>query len=113
MATDRAADRRVKFYGVHDLGSHWQAERAAAVLEHFDPTATARTVADVIELHNAQLFAANGLFPAAYGDEQQTTARARVRVARGVVGRFFNALNEGNLAAQVGEVGYQYHSDLL
>ncbi|WP_324276873.1 hypothetical protein [Blastococcus brunescens] len=113
MATDHAADRRVKFYGVHDLGSHWQAERAAAVLEHFDSTAVSRTVADVLELHNAQLFAANGLFPGAYSDEQQATARARVRVARSVVGRFFNALNEGNLAAQVGDVGYEYHSDLL
>jgi hypothetical protein len=94
-------------------GSHWQAERAAAILETFGSTRTDRTIADVIELHNAQLFAASGLFPAAYSDEQQATARARVPAVRGAVGRFFNALNEDNLAAEVGEVEYQYHTDLL
>jgi hypothetical protein len=113
MAADRTVDRRVKFYGVHDLGSHWPAQRAATILEHFDSTATARTIADVIELHNAQLFAANGLFPDAYSDEQQAAARVRVPAVRGAVGKFFNALNEDNLAAQVGDVGYQYHADLL
>jgi hypothetical protein len=113
MATEDATERRLKFYGLNDYGTYWQVERAVEILVHYDPSAPAQTISDVIELHHAQLFAANGLLPAAYSDEQRAACRARVPAVRGVIGKFFNALTEDALASHVRDVDHNYHVDLL
>jgi hypothetical protein len=47
MATKDAADRRLKFYGLNDYGTYWQVERAAEILERYDPSSSVQTISDI------------------------------------------------------------------
>lgn len=113
MATEDAAERRLKFYGPNDYGTFWQVERAADFLERYEPPNIAPTLSDVLELHNAAQFAEHDFFPASYSEEQRAACRARVPQLRSAVGRYFNALDETNIAEVIVDVDFEYHSDLL
>jgi hypothetical protein len=112
MTTEDAPKQRLKFYGLSDYGTYWQLEQVVNILEQYDASAT-RTITDVIELHNVQLFAERDLFPQETTDSQRATYKMRARELRQVVGRFFNGINEGNVATVIEDVGFQYHDDLL
>ena len=113
MANEDPADRRVKFYGLNDLGTYSQMEHAVKILEHYDPPSTARTVSDVLELYNVQLFAENSVFPNFYSDSQREACEALIPELRKTVGKFFSTINDANIASILVNVGYQYHADLL
>lgn len=113
VATDRGAERRLKFYGINDYGSFWQVQRAVALLETLDLAATPSSIADVIELHNAQQFVEHNLLPSSSTDEQRAVYRAQVPKLQAAVGKFFNALDDSNLESRVVDVGFEYHADLL
>jgi len=106
-------DRRLKYYGPGDYGTYYQIEQAAELLAGFDPSAAVGTVSDVIELHNAQLFAANNLLPADLTESQRTRVQEVLPRLRATVGKYFNSLNDTNLASGITDVGYEYHEDLL
>src|SRR4051812_35820014 len=76
MATDRGAERRLKFYGTNDYGTFWQVQRAAALLETLDSAVAPSSIAEVIELHNAEQFVENNLLPSSSTDEQRAAYRA-------------------------------------
>jgi hypothetical protein len=88
-------------------------ERAADVLAQYDAASTIGSISDILELHNARLFAENNLFPASYSDSQRAAARALIPELRKTVAKFFNALNDANLASMVIDVDFEYHGDLL
>jgi hypothetical protein len=113
VATDDTADRRVKFYGLNDYGTYFQVVRAAEIVEHYDASHTTCAISDILELYNAQLFAEADLFPNWYTDSQRATCRAVISELRKAVGKFFNAINEANVASVVVDVDYTYHVDLL
>lgn len=113
MATDDAADRRVKFYGLNDYGTYFQVARAAEIVEHYGPSSTTDAISDILELYNAQLFAEGNLFPNSYTDSQRAACREVIPELRKAVGKFFNAINEANVASVVVDVDYTYHADLL
>jgi hypothetical protein len=113
MANEDPAGRRVKFYGLNDYGTYFQVEHAVKILEHDEPSSTSRTVSDILELYNAQLFAENNLFPKMYPDKQREACQALVPELRKTVAKFFNAINDANIASVVIDVGYEYHGDLL
>jgi hypothetical protein len=105
--------RRVKFYGLNDLGTHFQAEQAVKVLERYDSSSMALSISDVLELYNAQLFAEHSVFPKSYTDEQRAACKALIPKLRATVGRFFSTIRNATLASVVVDVDYQYHDDLL
>lgn len=113
MATEDAADRRLKFYGLSDYGTYWQLDQAVTILERYDASAVGRTISDVIELYNAQLFAEKDLFPDGTTESQRAAIKARIPELRQAVARFFNAITEENVATVVVDVEHQYHADLL
>jgi hypothetical protein len=113
MTTADAAGRRVKFYGLNDYGTYSQVEQAAEALEHYDPTSTTRTISDVLELYNVQLFAESNLFPHSYTDGQRAAAQAGIPEIRKTVAKFFNSISDGNVASVVVDVDHEYHADLL
>jgi hypothetical protein len=113
MTGDEAADRRLKFYGPYDLGTGFQLERLAEVLESFDPTASPTDASDVIELYNARQFLDHDLLPKTYDDERRAHCRALIPNLKFTVAKFFNGLNEDNLAIAVVSVNWQYQDDLL
>jgi hypothetical protein len=105
--------RRVKFYGLNDLGTHFQEEQAAKVLERYDASSTVLSISDVLEFYNAQLFAEHSVFPNSYTDEQRAACKALIPKLRVTVGRFFSTIRDATLASVVVDVDYQYHDDLL
>src|SRR6266568_4163099 len=113
MATEGTADRRLKFYGLNDYGTFFQVEHAAEILEHYDPSSTANTISDILELHNAQLFAASNLFPKSYTDSQRVACQALIPELRTAVAKFFNAMDDANIASIIVGVDFEYHADLL
>ena len=78
MRSEPSAGRRLKFYGLYDLATAWQVDDAAGIVEDFTVSG-AYTVSEVLELHNAQQFVENGLYPASSTEEQRAALRARAR----------------------------------
>lgn len=113
MANEDPPDRRVKFYGLNDHGTYFQVEHAVEILKDYDPSSTSRTISDILELYNAQLFAESNLFPKTYPDRQREACRALIPELRRTIAKFFNAINDTNIASVVVAVGYEYHADLL
>lgn len=113
MANEKLADRRVKFCGLNDYGTYFQVERAAEILERYDPPPSTHTISDILELHNAQFFAENNLFPKSYPDRQREVCQALIPELRKMIAKFFNAVNDANITSIVVDVDYEYHGDLL
>jgi hypothetical protein len=113
MANEDHAGTRVKFYGVNDYGTYFQVEHAVKILEHYDPSSTSRTISDILELYNAQLFAESNLFPKSYPDRQREACQALVPELRKTVAKFFSIIDDANIASVLVGVGYEYHADLL
>ena len=113
MTSEDTASRRVKFYGLRDYGTYFQVERAAEILEHYDATRTSYNISEIIELNNARLFAQNDIFPPSYTKAQCDALKAHLPEALKTVAKFFNAINEANVASVVVDVNFDYHTDLL
>ena len=113
MTSEDTASRHVKFYGLGDYGTYFQVERAAEILEHYDATRTSYSISEIIELYNAQFFAQNNLFPPSYTKAQCDGFKAQLPEARKTIAKFFNAINEANVADVVVDVDFDYHTDLL
>lgn len=113
MTNEGPAERRLKFYGLDDFGTLPQVERAVKILECYDVSSTTHTISDILELYNARLFAESNLFPISYPDGQRKTCQALIPELHRAVAKFFSAINDGNIASIVIDVGYEYHDDLL
>ncbi|MFE9184639.1 hypothetical protein ACFYMB_15110 [Micromonospora haikouensis] len=113
MVSQDSTPRRVRFYGVTDLATPWQAGRAVEIVERFDPEKPPTLAADLIELYNVQQFIEAGFFPSGYTEAQRALARERVRVMRSVIARFFAAIDNTNVQAFIAAIDYDYHADLL
>jgi len=113
MANENSAVQRVKFFGLRDLGTNYHAEQAARILENYDPSLTACSASDVLELHNAQRFAENDVFPSSYTDEQREALKAQIPALRKTVGKFFSTIQDANIGDVMVDVGQLYHDDLL
>lgn len=112
MTSESVAGHRLKFYGAHDLATGWQVDEAARLVDGFTESAT-YTVTDVLELHNAQQFAANGLYPASFTEEQGEAHRLLARKVRSAVLKFFQRVEEAELGVVVVDVDREYFGDLL
>lgn len=113
MTSEDTASRRVKFYGLGDYGTYFQVERAAEILEDYDATRTSYSISEIIELYNTQLFAQNNLFPPSYTKAQCDGFKAQLPEARKTIAKFFNAIDEANVADVAVDVDFDYHMDLL
>lgn len=105
--------RRVKFYGLQDYGTYWQASRAFEVLDQYDPSTPTKSVNELLELYNAMLYVESALFPAQYTSDQRDKYKTVVPLIRKAVATYFNSLNSSNLRNAVIHVDYEYHRDLL
>jgi hypothetical protein len=103
MASDDAADRRLKFYGLGDYGTFFQVECAAEVLDSLDAFTASHSIPDVIELHDVYLFVESNLFPGTFPDSQREASRALLPKLKAAVARYFNALDDANLVDAVSD----------
>jgi hypothetical protein len=113
MSTEPPAERCLKFYGLNDYGTYFQAQRAIEVVEQYDPGISLQCMSDVLELYNAQLFIENGLVPISYTPAEQKVVEDRIPEIRSAVARYFNSIDDGNVEDRVVDVGYAHHDDLL
>lgn len=113
MTSEDLTPRRIRFYGVTDLATPWQAGRAVEIVESFDPENPPTLAADLIEFYNAQQFIEAGFFPAGYTDVQRALVQKQVRAMRSIIARFFGAINNTNVHEFIAAVKYDYHDDLL
>lgn len=116
MSTEPEPDRftrRLRFYGRGDFATYWQVERAAEVVDNYDPSHAPDQVNAVIELHNARLFVEAGFIPSDKDDDDRATLIGSAKAIRRTVAEWFNALRGDNLADRLAEVDWQYHEHLL
>ena len=99
MASDDQTHRPLKFYGLNDYGTYFEIARAAEVFNNFDAACPPSSIAGILELYNAQLFVEKNLFPSVYTEAQRIAAQARIPEIRKAIAKFFNKINEANLAA--------------
>jgi hypothetical protein len=105
--------RRVRFYGPHDLAAGLLVPRAAEIAEQFDAASPLTSAGDAIELHNVQQYLEHGFAPASYGENDRAGLRERAPQINSAVAHFFSTVNNANFAAIVADLPYGYHSDLL
>lgn len=113
MNDEEAAQRRVRFFGGHDLATGWYVDRVAELVEQFDVAKLPANVMDAIELHNVQQYLEAEFFPRAYPARRRVQAIARVPQIRGAVARFFSSIDGANCSAVIADVEPGYHADLL
>lgn len=113
MTNEDETGHRLKFYGLGDYGTYWQIEHAAEILENFDPTSPPQAISDVLELHNAQLFAENNLFPESYDEGERAAGQALIPKLRKAVAQYFDQISDGNVASVIVDLDFEYHNDLL
>jgi hypothetical protein len=110
---DLAEGMRLKFYGLNDYATFFQAERAVTVLAEFDRLRASYGVNDIVELHNASRFVEHGVFPASTVQAERDRLLSLVPGVRRAEGMFFNELTESTFAAAISGVDYSYCSDVL
>src|ERR1022692_177532 len=110
---DLAEGMRLKFYGLNDYATFFQAERAVTVLAEFDQSRASYGVNDIVELHNASRFVEHGVFPASMVQAERDRLLSLVPGVRRAEGVFFNELTESTFAAAISGVDYSYRSDVL
>ena len=110
---DLAEGTRLKFYGLNDYATFFQAERAMTVLSEFDRSRASYGVNDILELHNASRFVEHGVFPASMVQAERDRLLSLLPGVRRAEGVFFNDLTESTFAAAISGVDYSYRSDVL
>jgi hypothetical protein len=113
MIDGATESKRVKFYGAADLATYWQVERIAEVAARFKASGPPANVVDAIELHNVQLYIESGILPASYSEAERAAAVALTPQLRAAAAKFFFAIDNTNVAAQLRGIAYKYRSDLL
>ncbi|WP_431884148.1 hypothetical protein [Micromonospora gifhornensis] len=116
MDAETADDRftpRLRYYGAGDLATYWQLQRAAEVVEGFDPAAPPDEVNGILELHNARLFVEAGFIPTDVVEDDREALVAAAKRIRRTVAQWFGALEDDNLADMLTEVDWQYRQHLL
>jgi hypothetical protein len=110
---DLAEGMRLKFYGLNDYATFFQAERAVTVLAEFDRSRALYGVNDIVELHNASQFVEHGVFPASMVQAERDRLLSLVPGVRRAEGVFFNDLTDSTFAAVISGIDYSYRSDVL
>jgi hypothetical protein len=110
---DPIPERRLKYYGPHDLASRFQIDEALDVIRKFDGGKLPLGLVDHIELFNAHRFVEDGFLPASLSDSERSGLGAAGSHARSAVARFFTGVVPGNVDELVRDVPFEYHSDLL
>ncbi|MFC5993813.1 hypothetical protein ACFQE5_06255 [Pseudonocardia hispaniensis] len=113
MRTEPPPERRLKFYGLNDYGTYYQARQAIEVIEQYDPGVSPQCMADVLELYNAQLFIENDLVPISYRATEREAIKGRIPEIRKAVARYFNSIDDANIEDRIVDVDYSHHDDLL
>lgn len=103
---------RLKFYGLNDYGTFFQAERAVTVLAGFDQSRASYDVNDIVELHNASLFVEHGVFPTSMVQAERDRLVAGVGRSPGR-GRVLQYANGVNVRGCYLGCHYSYRSDAL
>lgn len=110
---DQAPVQRVRFFGIHDLATGWLVERAAELVERFDPNDVPTDIGDIIELYNVQQYLENDLLPHHYSEVKRAHARKQLPHIRTVVARFFSAIDDTNCSRIVANIDHGYRADLI
>lgn len=113
QVNDQAPQRRVRFFGIHDLAAGWFVERVAELVEHFDPDDAPTDIVDIIELYNVQQYLENDLLPRSYSDAARRRAYGRLPQIRGVVARFFSSMDDTNCTKIITNIDHDYRTDLV
>lgn len=114
MTTDETpAPRRLRYLGVNDLATFHLADRAVEILEQFDASSTAYDVGDVLDLHNAQRYVADGIFPSALSAEHRAASEASLPAVRKTVALFFTSISDANIGTLISDLDYEHQEDLL
>ena len=83
---------RFKFYNLDDLSLGFYVERAGEIIRDFSASEPPSTSSDVLELHEALLFAKNGVFPSAFDDKEVSATRSKIRQIEGTIARYFGGI---------------------
>lgn len=113
VSNEENSAHRVRFLGLHDLATGWQVERVAEIVGQFDASRFPSGLMDIIELHNVAQYLQHGLLPRSFSEAEREMAMSRLGPIQGAVARYVSGTDDGNCAALVGQVDFEYHADLL
>lgn len=113
MSHEEAPERRVRFFGIHDLAVGWFVERVAELVERFDPEDSPTDIVDIIELYNVQQYLENDLLPRTYSDAARIRSKGRLPQIRSVVARFFSSIDDANCPKIIANIDHDYRADLI
>ena len=54
--SESGPEKRLKFFGLSDYGTFWQADRLLELVREFDATRGDQGINDIVELHHLALF---------------------------------------------------------
>ncbi|WP_183095965.1 hypothetical protein [Nocardioides stalactiti] len=104
---------RLRFYGAGDFATYWQIQKAADLIQRFNPSAPPDDVNGILEIHNARLFVEAGFTPKDLPEAEHTSLTEAARPIRRVVAQWFHALKDEDLDDKLSDVDWQYHEHLL
>lgn len=104
---------RIEFYSLDDLSLGFYVERAGEILQGFSASEPPSTSSDVLELHEALLFAKNGVFPSAFDEQEVSTTRSKIHQIEGTIARYFGEISEDNLSTKIAGTDSEYQDRLL
>lgn len=103
----------IKFYSLDDLSLGFYVERAGEIIRGFSASEPPSTSSDVLDLHEALLFAKNGVFPSAFDDKEVSATRSKIRQIEGTIARYFGEITEDNLITKIAGTDFEYQDRLL
>jgi len=104
---------RLKFFGLSDYGTFWQADRLLEILREFDATRSDQGINDIVELHQLALFLEHKALPKDLAEAERDACLAHVPEIRKVVGTFFGKVTDATFSTLVQDVHFQYRTDVL
>lgn len=106
-------EKRLKFFGLSDYGTFWQADRLLELVREFDATRDDQGINDIVELHHLALFLEHKVLPKVLAEAERDAPLARIPEIRKAIGRFFGKVTDASFSTLVQDVDFQYRTDVL
>ncbi|MBS4204315.1 hypothetical protein [Lederbergia citrea] len=104
--------KRVKFFSTTDLAVGGYLNRVEKIILNFNENIEP-SINDILELYNCTLYIDNKVFFSQWSDEHKEKLKARCKIIKGFIARYFSSINEMNIELLVETLHWQYKDDLL
>lgn len=101
----------VKYYSPNDLGIAGELEKAANIIQNFDPEAAITDINVILELFNVQKLLECGTRLKKWSDAEYYQYQRKAKSIKGVLGRFFTRIDDSLFIEHYKNVAIEYIDD--